>query len=113
MDAIGLLEGASELEALVARHPNVECILCGHLHRAIQVRFGGSIAATVPSPAHQICLDLAVDAASLWTLEPPGFGLHALPDGTIEFHYPARRPYEVELGFQSGTLAPERMGQTE
>jgi phospholipid/cholesterol/gamma-HCH transport system ATP-binding protein len=39
--------------------------------------------------------------------------LHALPDGPIEFHYPARRPYEVELGFQSGTLAPERMGQPE
>ena|ERR1035437_3274960 len=81
MDAIGLLEGASELEALVAHHPNVERVICGHLHRAIQVRFGGTLAATVPSPAHQVCLDLAPDAASAWTLEPPGFGLHALPQG--------------------------------
>lgn len=81
MDAIGLLEGAKELESLVEKFPNVERIICGHLHRAIQVRFGGTIAATVPSPAHQVCLDLSPSAASMWTLEPPGFGLHALPTG--------------------------------
>lgn len=80
MDDIGLLQGAAELEALVAQHPNVERIICGHLHRSIQVRFGGSIAMTVPSPAHQVCLDLAPYAASAWTLEPPGFALHALSD---------------------------------
>ncbi len=83
MDEIGLLEGAEALEALVARHPNVERVICGHLHRSIQVRFGGSIASTVPSPAHQVCLDLAPDAASAWTLEPPGFALHALSAGGL------------------------------
>ena len=77
MDDIGLLQGAQALEALVAQHPNVERIICGHLHRSIQVRFGGTIAMTIPSPAHQVCLDLAPDAASAWTLEPPGFALHA------------------------------------
>ena len=81
MDAIGLLEGAQALEAIVARHPQVERLICGHLHRTIQVRFGGSIAATVPSAAHQVRLDLAPDAASAWMLEPPGFALHALPAG--------------------------------
>jgi 3',5'-cyclic AMP phosphodiesterase CpdA len=80
MDDIGLLQGAAELEVLVAQHPNVERIICGHLHRSIQVRFGGTLAMTVPSPAHQVCLDLAPDAASAWTLEPPGFALHALSD---------------------------------
>lgn len=79
MDAIGLREGASELEALVAQYPNVQRVLCGHLHRAIEVRFGGSIACTSPSPAHQVCLDLDAQAASAWTLEPPGFRLLALP----------------------------------
>ena len=78
MDDIGLLQGAAELEALVAQHANVERIICGHLHRSIQVRFGGTIAMTVPSPAHQVCLDLAPNALSAWTLEPPGFALHAL-----------------------------------
>lgn len=78
MDEIGLLQGAAELEALVAQHPNIERVICGHLHRSIQVRFGGTLAMTVPSPAHQICLDLAPDAPSAWSLEPPGFALHAL-----------------------------------
>lgn len=79
MDEIGLREGAAELEALVARHPQVQRLVCGHLHRSIQARFGGSLAMTAPSPAHQVCLDLAPDAASAWTLEPPGLLLHALP----------------------------------
>jgi 3',5'-cyclic-AMP phosphodiesterase len=81
MDAIGLLQGAKELEALIARYPNVERVICGHLHRSIQVRFGGSIASTAPSPAHQVCLDLSPSAPSSWMLEPPGYALHALPAG--------------------------------
>lgn len=81
MDAIGLLSGAPELEALLARYPNVERVICGHLHRAIQVSFGPTVAVTVPSPAHQVCLDLSPQAASAWTMEPPGFGIHTLPPG--------------------------------
>ena len=100
MDAIGLLTGAGELEALVARYPNVERVICGHLHRAIQVRFGGTIAATVPSPAHQVCLDIAPDAASMWMLEPPGFGLHALPEnGRLVSHTVASGHYDGPFPF--------------
>ena len=103
MDDIGLLEGAQELEALISRHPNVERIICGHLHRAIQVRFGGTMAATVPSPAHQVCLDLATDAASMWTLEPPGFALHALPaNGRLVSHTVASGIYDGPFPFHEG-----------
>ncbi len=103
MDAIGLLQGAQELEALIAQHPNVERIICGHLHRAIQVRFGGTMAATVPSPAHQVCLDLAPDAASLWALEPPGFGLHALPaGGRLVSHTVASEQHDGPFPFHDG-----------
>lgn len=77
MDRIGLLQGRDRLEAIVRQHPNVERIVCGHLHRAIDVRFGGTIASTSPAPGHQVRLDLAPDAASAWTLEPPGYRLHA------------------------------------
>jgi 3',5'-cyclic AMP phosphodiesterase CpdA len=76
MDRQGLLEGGAQLESLVLRHPNVERIICGHLHRAIDVRFGGTIASTAPSAAHQLFLDLSPDAPAEWTLEPPGFKLH-------------------------------------
>ena len=99
MDDNGLRGGAAELEALVAQHPNVERVICGHLHRTIDVRFGGSIASTAPSPAHQVCLDLSPQAASQWVLEPPGFKLHTLsssgclvshtvPCGTFDGPYP-------------------------
>lgn len=81
MDAIGLQEGGAALEALIARFPNVERVICGHLHRAIEVRFGGAIAATAPGPAHQVALDLRPDAVSQWMLEPPSFRVHALPAG--------------------------------
>ena len=70
MDGMGLLQGGPELEAIVRQHPNVERVICGHLHRAIDVRFGGTIACTTPAPAHQIALDLAPGAPLRWTLEP-------------------------------------------
>jgi 3',5'-cyclic-AMP phosphodiesterase len=77
MDAIRLDDTAARaLEALIARHPNVERVLCGHVHRPIFVRFGGTIASAVPAPAHQVTLDLAPDAPSTFTLEPPAFALH-------------------------------------
>jgi Icc protein len=73
MDRIGLRSGIERLRRIVAGHPNVERILCGHLHRSIDVRFGGTIASTCPGPAHQVTLDLAADAASTFMMEPPGF----------------------------------------
>ncbi|MGJ7580866.1 phosphodiesterase [Variovorax sp. RHLX14] len=98
MDAIGLQEGGPELEALVARHPNVERIVCGHIHRAIDVRFGGTIASVSPAPGHQVALDLRPDAPSAWMLEPPGFRVHAwdgerlvthlAPSGEFDGPYP-------------------------
>ena len=76
MDEIGLTD-PTELARIVAQHPNIERVLCGHLHRPIQVRFAGTIACTAPSTAHQVSLDLARDAASTFTMEPPGYLLHA------------------------------------
>jgi 3',5'-cyclic AMP phosphodiesterase CpdA len=77
MDAIRLAPAASKrLEALVARHPNVERVICGHVHRPMFVRFGGTIASAVPAPAHQVTLDLREDGPSSFSLEPPAFALH-------------------------------------
>ena len=80
MDKIGL-QGSEDLERVIARHPQVERVLCGHLHRPIQFRFAGTIASTSPSPAHQVALNLAPDAASAFKMEPPAFQLHAWRKG--------------------------------
>jgi hypothetical protein len=55
--------------------------MCGHLHRDIARRSGGTIAATCPSPSNQVALDLADDAASRFVREPPGFQLHLWREG--------------------------------
>ncbi len=80
MDEIGLANPGA-LETVIARHPQVERVLCGHLHRSIQARFGGTIASTCPSPAHQVELDLSPEAPSRFVMEPPGFQLHAWSPG--------------------------------
>jgi 3',5'-cyclic-AMP phosphodiesterase len=75
MDTIGL-EGADALAAVVRRYPNVERVVCGHLHRSIQSRWAGTVASTAPSTAHQLYLDVRQEATLGWTLEPPGYALH-------------------------------------
>jgi len=77
MDDIGLdARSAEAMKAIVQRHPQVERVLCGHLHRPIQVRWAGTLASTAPSPAHQVALDLSPDAPSQFVMEPPGYQLH-------------------------------------
>jgi 3',5'-cyclic-AMP phosphodiesterase len=86
MDRIGLLQGAPELEALLAKHHNIERVLCGHLHRSIQARFANTVASTCPSTAHQISLALGADAASSYRMEPPGYQLHTWQGGRLVTH---------------------------
>ena len=87
MDEIGLQQGGRELAAVIADHPQVERIVCGHLHRSIQARFAGTIAMTAPSTAHAVALDLASDAASEFAMQPPGFLVHAWsPTGGVVSH---------------------------
>lgn len=75
MDELGLT-GRDAFEAIVARHAQIELILCGHLHRNIQARVGGRATMTSPSTAHQVALDLRDTAPSCFRMEPPGFLLH-------------------------------------
>lgn len=75
MDAMGLRQ-PDRLAAIVQRHPEIERVLCGHLHRPIQTRFAGTLAQTALSTAHQLTLSLAPGARESYIMEPPGFLLH-------------------------------------
>ncbi|MCL4746758.1 MAG: phosphodiesterase [Burkholderiaceae bacterium] len=75
MDDIGL-KGKEDFAAIMKRHPQVELIICGHLHRTIRATVGGRPALTCPSPAHQVALDIDPKAPSAFRMEPPGFMLH-------------------------------------
>ena len=65
----------------VLRHPQIERILCGHLHRAIESRFAGAIVGTAPSTAHQLVLDLRPGASLSFAMEPPCYQLHHWREG--------------------------------
>jgi Icc protein len=79
--------GADGLAEVIARHPQVERILCGHVHRAIQCRFAGTLAMIAPSTAFQVALDFDPRAAAHWTDEPGGFALHYwTPEGGLSSH---------------------------
>jgi len=76
VDKEGLREGRSRLAELVRRHDNVERIMCGHVHRPIQMRWAGTMASIAPSTAHQATLDLHEGASLSMMMEPPGIALH-------------------------------------
>jgi Icc protein len=80
MDRIALRDPAA-LGAVLARHPQVERVLCGHVHRPVHWRWAGTVVSVAPSTAHQVALDLRPDGPAAFTLEPPGFHLHRWIDG--------------------------------
>jgi len=80
------LDNAAAFAAVISRHPQVERILCGHLHRAIDRRFAGTVAGTAPSTAHQIRINLIPGARISFNFEPPGYQLHVWQDGGLITH---------------------------
>jgi 3',5'-cyclic AMP phosphodiesterase CpdA len=75
------LRQPEKLAAVIRRHPQVERILCGHMHRTIDKRFAGTIAGTCPSTAHQLVLALNPGTPAQFTFEPPGYQLHLWREG--------------------------------
>ena len=80
-DNVKLNEGGERLAALVRRHDNVERVMCGHVHRPIQMRWAGTMASIAPSTAHQATLDLHDKAPLSMMMEPPGIALHLWREG--------------------------------
>lgn len=71
-----VFRGWWDFQSLIAGQPQVERILCGHLHRPIFRRYGGTIASCCPAIGMQLTLDLTKEAPSTFTLEPPSVMLH-------------------------------------
>ena len=75
MDGMGL-DGIDALAAVIHRHPQVERIVAGHIHRPIVRRFAGTVACVCPATAHQVALDLPPDGRLAMVMEPPACMLH-------------------------------------
>ncbi len=90
MDRI-VLRDIEGFTALIARHPQVRRIVCGHHHRTISVPIAQAIASIAPGVAHQVELDLTENPVGLWRLEPAAFQMHLWMEqpggvGTIVSH---------------------------
>lgn len=84
MDAIRC-GGAAELTKWLVGRPEVEALLCGHVHRFVSTTFAGRPALVAPSPAHQIALQ---DGSLAYTLETGGFLVHDWQPGhPLVSHY--------------------------
>ncbi len=81
MDGMALQHGLAGFEALIARHPQVQRVVCGHLHRMTLGRVAHATSLSAPSTAHQVALDLAPDAPLAIALEPAGWLVHAWGPG--------------------------------
>lgn len=75
MDAIGLY-GREALAEIVARHPQVQRIVAGHVHRQIETVWAGVLASVAPATVHQVELDLKGDRFMEMRREPGCYQLH-------------------------------------
>lgn len=76
MDRQNLLN-AGELELIVRRHPHVQLLATGHVHRAALTMFAGVPTTICPAPNHAVDLDLAELREPSFKIEPPAFHLHS------------------------------------
>lgn len=76
MDRQNLLN-ADLLAPIVKRHPRVQLVATGHVHRATLTMFAGRPATICPAPNHAVDLDLGHLREPSFKVEPPAFHLHA------------------------------------
>jgi 3',5'-cyclic AMP phosphodiesterase CpdA len=74
MDMINL-RNADEFAAVIARHRQVERVICGHHHRPIVTRVAHAITSIAPSVAHQVELDLRPGVPGAFVMEPAAYEL--------------------------------------
>jgi Icc protein len=70
------LGSSAELASIVKRHPRVQLVAAGHVHRATLTMFAGVPATICPAPNHAVDLDLAELRQPSFKIEPPAFHLH-------------------------------------
>ncbi len=77
MDRISVAAGSAEaLGGILAAHPQVRAVLCGHVHRSVQAVWRGVQVSVCPSAAFQARLHLGRGRFEASPDEPPAYLLH-------------------------------------
>lgn len=84
MDAAG--HPGAALRPVLAEHPQVQRVICGHLHRPIETAFEHALVTVAPPTVHAVALDLAPGARPRLVVDPAGYQLHRFTDGTWISH---------------------------
>jgi 3',5'-cyclic AMP phosphodiesterase CpdA len=105
MDRINL-RNAAAFAAIIARHRQVERIICGHHHRPIVARVAHAIASIAPSVAHQVEMSLDPHDKGAFLFEPPAFQIHrwTQSDGIVSHtvyveDYPGPYPFVADPAY--------------
>jgi 3',5'-cyclic-AMP phosphodiesterase len=70
------LHNADDLVAIIGRHPRVQLVACGHVHRAVVTRIANVPATICPAPNHAVDLAFGEHAPPAFKVEPPAFHVH-------------------------------------
>jgi Icc protein len=105
MDCVGISdEHRRGFEAVIRRHPQVQRVVSGHIHRPVQTAWGATIVSVAPSTAHQVGLDLVAGGGMRLTDEPPMVTFIDWTDDHVLNHTAAFLP---NASFDIGEQMPE------
>lgn len=90
MDTHRLNTGCDELAEILSENPQVERVICGHIHRPMTAVVGGRVTMSCPSTSHQIRLEIGRPEAIGIAAEPPGALVHVWrpPAGLVSHSVP-------------------------
>ena len=75
-------DAGEALGALVESHSQVIRVMCGHVHRPIQLLWHGVTASIAPSLSHSVALDLREGSPASFFIEPAACQLHQWREDT-------------------------------
>jgi 3',5'-cyclic-AMP phosphodiesterase len=87
MDRIAVAaQSAERLGGIIAGHPQVRAVLCGHVHRSAQAAWHGTLVSVCPSTAFQARLRLGAGRFEAAPDEPPAYQLHYWDGAALVTH---------------------------
>jgi 3',5'-cyclic-AMP phosphodiesterase len=87
MDRIAVAaQSAERLGRIIAGHPQVCGVLCGHVHRSAQAAWHGTLVSVCPSTAFQAKLRLGAGRFEAAMNEPPAYQLHHWDGAALVTH---------------------------
>ncbi len=109
LDLYSCREGR-RLSDVVARNGQVERVVCGHVHRFMQIRFGGTMLCTAPSTTTAIALQLRSEAKLCLPCRAASLPAASLAGGDRAHHaFHAGRHFPGALSFRlSASMGGER-----